>query len=609
MKNFKYSMIALAALSLTACDPMQDLYEDLDANKLPLNNTVAFTLSTADYKEMSSKALALASTKEDSVMAGNIAKQQAFNDTFKPSMLVPNLVAGKYSYLGFTSKAMVTYNVTQDVSKNVTKLEGLEVKPLVLADYQTVMGENSDVNFFTPLYPAEQNISTVLSNKFAEITKDTVMHIQYAFSTSEPVKEETTVILCNKDFEDGTDKSDVIPGWENIAVAGTKKWNNRTYSGNMYGDISAYGTTGAVETWLVSSAIAIENGTAPKLGFDVKIRFFKHAGLKVMISTDYTNDVKTATWDDVTALMNIPQHDQDPFVACSPVSLANYAGKNIHVAFVYEGDGANDKTTTYQIDNIQITERTVDFINPITVKDALVERYNGKWSFYKYGYAVSADEYAAMGANGSFKDQTTANTLLPILMGKVYPYAKEGDIRTIVYKVGSTTKVDEFMFSNGTFVMNNWIEVKTEQYVRNETEWIFDPSVSFDVSNEDYRIIVAWVKENKTPYMDPKYDNSEYYFGASYNYNNFNHTPAKLIASDNLGDKEFEGKDINVVMKERMIKCFAEVLLPVKYADAALLNGIDTYYTAKYIVYDGANSAMSMKFKLIGKGQFEYVAE
>lgn len=610
MKKFKYSLIALAALSMASCDPMEDVYNELDADKLPLNNSVTYSLISEDYKALSAKALEIADTKEDSVMARNILKQQAFNDTFTPSQLVPGLIASKYYHLGFTSKAMVTYNVTTDVSKNVIKLEGLEAQPLTNEDYQIVMGTGSDVNFFSPNKPADPKLLDIMASKYANINNDTVMHIQYANSATEPSKDVTEVSYISQDLEAYADYDTEISGWNNDATEGEKLWQVRSYSGNKYLQFSAFNAPGATVAWFISPATTIAEGSAPKFGFDLKIRnnTQNHEALSVMISTDYTGDINAAKWENISAELNLPVGEtNDAFVKIENIDFSRYAGQKINIAFVYNGNGTTNQTATYQLDNFRLSERKEAYINPLSIVDVLVEKYKGKWAFYKFGHVVSADEYKQMGANTSFKDQATADAMLPILLKQVYTFIKEGDTRTIVYKVSSNTFVDEYTYTNGLFVKNNWIEEKTEQYVRNEKEWIFDPSISFTVDNADYTTIVKWVKDNKPAYMDPSYDNSEYYFGASYKYNNFNHTPVKLTDADNRGDKEFEGKDMAVVMKERMSKCFAEVLLPAKYADATPLNGIDTYYTVSYLVYDGANTNFSMKFKLTGKGQFEYV--
>lgn len=609
MKNYKSYISALAVLTLASCDPMHDVYEELDKDKLPVNNKIEYTLVKADYKAISESAEKLAQTDEEKALAKSILSKEAFNDTYVASEFVPALLAQKFPQLGFTSTAQVTYNVTENVSANVLKLEGLVNQPLVLADYQAVMGEGSDMDFFSPLYPADLNLPKAVAAKFADVTENGVYYTQYDYITSDPVKEVTTVSLVNEGFEEVADKSYDVPGWTNVATEGTYKWQVRTYGGRQYMQFSAFKAEGVTKGWMVSPELVIANGDNPTFSFDVQVRnnTQKHEGLQVLISENFTGNVETATWTDISSELNLPVGETGGAFVKVESNFAKYAGKTIHIAFLYTGNGTTDATATYQIDDIQLGEEKISYINPVYTKEVLVERYNGSWSVYKFGTVVSADDYVTMGAKGSFKDQATANALLPIFMGKTYAYAKEGDTRTVVYKVGSAQKVDEYVFTNGAFVLNNWIETVTEQYVQDGKQWIFDPSIKFDLSKDDYAIIIKWVQANKAPYMDPKYDNSEYYFGASSHYGNFNQTPVKLIEADERGDNEFAGNDMAKVMEARMKVCFGEVLLPAKYADLSPLNGIDTYITPSYIVYDGANTTYSMKFKLVGKGQFEYV--
>lgn len=608
MKNFKQYIAALSLLAMASCDPMHDVYVELDKDKLPLNGKFDYTLTEADYKSVSAEALKLAKNSQDSAFAKSINTLQAFNDKYTPDMFVPNLLAQKYPHLGFTSTAMVTYNVTTDISENVIKLQNLETQVLTLADYQLVLGENSDMDFFMPVYPAKIELPKLLKEKYAAITNDTVMHIQYNYIESDPIKAGSVETLSTEDFEDAVLSPSTLPGWKVETPAGPKSWVAKKYDNNLFAEMTAYNANAVCESWLISPAFNIE-GSNKAFNFDMAIRFYTHGdtpGLRVLISDNYADNYTEATWTDVTSEMDLPAMTQETFTATKSVSLSAYNGKTVHIAFVYNGEVG--KTSTYRVDNVRLQENTIAYINPVYVKDVLMEQYKGNWSEYKYGTVLSAADYERMGAKNSFKDQATANAVLPVFMKETFSFVTtEGTERTVVYKVGDKTNVSEYVYTAGAFVLNNNIETKTEQYVHNETQWIFDPSVKLEVSNEDYTTIVEWVKANKNAYMDPKYDNSEYYFGASYKYNNFNHTPAKLIDADNRGDKEFEGKEMADVMKTRMIQCFSEILLPAKYPDATLLNGIDTYYTVKYLVYDGGNTTYTMKFKLVSKGTFEYI--
>ena len=50
-------------------------------------------------------------------------------------------------------------------------------------------------------------------------------------------------------------------------------------------------------------------------------------------------------------------------------------------------------------------------------------------------------------------------------------------------------EVDEYLFKEGTWVLNNNIELKEKvNFVHNGTEWLFDPTVTKSLASEDYLI-------------------------------------------------------------------------------------------------------------------------
>ena len=102
------------------------------------------------------------------------------------------------------------------------------------------------------------------------------------------------------------------------------------------------------------------------------------------------------------------------------------------------------------------------------------------------------------------------------------------------YNKVTTIEVDEYLFKEGTWVLNNNIELKEKvNFVHNGTEWLFDPTVTKSLASEDYLILENWVKANKDAgYMDAKYGNSEYWFGGSSYYVNFNIQLAKRRSND-----------------------------------------------------------------------------
>ena len=68
----------------------------------------------------------------------------------------------------------------------------------------------------------------------------------------------------------------------------------------------------------------------------------------------------------------------------------------------------------------------------------------------------------------------------------------EGDSKAVMYKYYNkvtTIEVDEYLFKEGTWVLNNNIELKEKvNFVHNGTEWLFDPTVTKSLASEDYLI-------------------------------------------------------------------------------------------------------------------------
>jgi hypothetical protein len=143
------------------------------------------------------------------------------------------------------------------------------------------------------------------------------------------------------------------------------QWDVKTYNnkiklqkknGNRVVEMSAYGTDeNPLETWLISPSINLDTTTNETLTFETNNGYDNGKALKVYVSSDFSGDVKTATWTQINAETSEgPSGDFSNFFTKSGnISLSCLTG-NIYIAFRYfGGDGA--VTTTVQIDNVKIT--------------------------------------------------------------------------------------------------------------------------------------------------------------------------------------------------------------------------------------------------------------
>lgn len=163
-----------------------------------------------------------------------------------------------------------------------------------------------------------------------------------------------------------------ITGWQNLSEAGNQTWNAKTYNNTKYAQVSAFGSNQAsVISWLVTPAVNL-TGTTKTLSFDTKQGYTGAPGatvfsdFKVLISTNYTGTgnpwAAGVTWTDLTSQATLSPGAATTYptdwTSSGLIDLNSYSG-NVYVAFKYIGADptgtANDKTSTWQLDNIKIT--------------------------------------------------------------------------------------------------------------------------------------------------------------------------------------------------------------------------------------------------------------
>ncbi|MBK7698226.1 MAG: choice-of-anchor J domain-containing protein [Saprospiraceae bacterium] len=161
---------------------------------------------------------------------------------------------------------------------------------------------------------------------------------------------------CDGDgvFSSQTKDMDIaLSGWENVAVKGNRKWQAKLFDNNTYAQATAFGTTAPadMETWLVSPVV--DTDVAANLSMETALQVWKHNGLSVWVTTNYTGDPATTSWQQVTGLKLATQGDADhAWIPSGTVNLKSY-GKNLRIGFKYVGTQAAN-TTSYRIDNVKV---------------------------------------------------------------------------------------------------------------------------------------------------------------------------------------------------------------------------------------------------------------
>ncbi len=266
-------------------------------------------------------------------------------------------------------------------------------------------------------------------------------------------------------------------------------------------------------------------------------------------------------------------------------------GDLVFVTYKFYSGGVTDVSEYYEFDGSTWDAIEVDLPEGVT------------------SYTLSSDDYDSMGENygqpgkyNNFDSSMSPGSYLPTFLSLKFPYAMEDARFALIYKYYSSeatsNRATEYTkTTEGWTAYQSTIE-KTDQFLKTSTGWIFDPSVLFTMSSDDYQIIVDYVKsEYGSEYID-SYGTQEFYFGAGAYYENFDFRDGKFDSSFSSG---LEAAKAGI----------AEALLPNKYPNAVTqVSGVDVMYLVTIATYDGADAEHTLKFQCTKAGpdpQFTFI--
>lgn len=158
----------------------------------------------------------------------------------------------------------------------------------------------------------------------------------------------------------GNNQFVALPGWTNVSMNGTERWEARLFSGNKYAQMSSFGTNEPnVDTRLISPALNLNNTANEFFRFGYKTGFANGVALTVWYSTDYSGAgtvaaVNAATWTQFTTPLNVQDTNYaGNFYGSGAIDLSALSG-NVYIAFRYQGSSPSGITTTYQVDNFEV---------------------------------------------------------------------------------------------------------------------------------------------------------------------------------------------------------------------------------------------------------------
>lgn len=184
MKKILSIFIFLGLIIFNACDPMEDIYEQIDAKEDYVTADVEFTFTTDDYELASEYALKYAESPIYIENAEMIEEMEAFNMYFMAEEYIPFVLAEKYNVLNKNSVAVVTYNNYIGGLDYLNNFDSAESYELTNDDYDSMgeeSGEPGQYNNFSSSVPPEDYLPDFLLGKYPSAEEGDMVAVDYKY--------------------------------------------------------------------------------------------------------------------------------------------------------------------------------------------------------------------------------------------------------------------------------------------------------------------------------------------------------------------------------------------------------------------------------------------
>lgn len=464
MKKLIYLSVLIGCM-LVGCNPMEDIYDAIDAQENPIVGNAEYTLTDEDY----------AALDRD---FGN------FDSEDQAKELLPAFLSEMYPYWGNGSNVIVRYNLYVGNAEGVNDYTSAQNYALQSDDYPT-----AESNAFFPNQNPALFIDDVLADQIDSPTEGQVVFVEYKQFMNQPEVGYANI----PQFDYGFNAS--FSNWTVTDVLGAQSWTSQaTYAeGNGYS-----GGQVANEDWLISPSIDLTSETDIKFQINQAINYATDISLlKILVSTNYTGNIATATWNEID-LATAPAGNSNDFILSEEFNFNTYAGQTINIALKYkstDSDAARWRVDQLSIKRVGITGQTN------TLQDYYVYT-GGVWKKAEGVYYLTAADYDAMGTTSglpgqynNFSSTAAPENYLPTFLDIKYPFAQEENEMIVVYKYYNGTETQTrgnlYTFTSGVWEPHQSTIEATLQFGHDGTEWVPDNTLRYTLAGADYDVLAA----------------------------------------------------------------------------------------------------------------------
>ncbi|MDE7461315.1 MAG: hypothetical protein K2M85_09605 [Paramuribaculum sp.] len=660
-------IIAALPAILSACDDNSWNDHELEGFEEPAitnEQAIEYTLTPNDYKIIADNATnkALAGDALKAALAA-VGTQGYFTEEISPRDYAPALFSDpKFPYFTLSdgSSVKLTYRIADALPTGMTEAVNALRYTVTDEDYQKVWGsDNNYTPAFAPSHTAAASLPSILAEVYPDAESGDVVIVNYQTSQTDPVftapaEPDTPEFPLSNVLTGSPAKGDDITINGYVVATSTQG----PVVADEAGTVFVYSPSNNADLKIgdqvvINSTIdTYNNGYQIARGADATLsgsREVTYPEPKAMTAAEIDALAKTTTpiWPvyarftgkvsvsgnyinialDGTSVQLSPYGASDEtkslFTDGETVTVEGYVvaiaskGKYLNTIVTKVGSATAKATATTTAAQSRAVTVASDNVNA-------VYSFNGsKWSADTRYTILSHADYQLMGQRYDNLSDEAPATMLPTYLCRTFPYAAEGDTKLVVYFyfASSTTTVrcDAFKFDGTGWIADNGVTTQTAQFVRTGGKWIYDPNVTITLpagrsqplSTLYFQACVDWVKNNiDTPtgatYVN-SYGDNEYYSGTSAYQGNVDLRPSAARTQYAAGYADMTDEQVVAAMKKRFETEVMPGALSALHPDADVMPGLDVFYTINFSAYTGTTTPYTIKFKVVGKGKFEFV--
>jgi len=467
MKRIIY-LLAIVGTIFMGCNPIEDIYNDIDAQVNPVVGSAEYTLTDDDYDALD-------------LSFGN------FSSVDDAKAILPDFISDLYPHWGEGSSVLIGYDLFIGNAEGVSDYTGADTYQLTTADYAT---SGSDAFGFYPNVDPDDFIPDILDAAIAGPADGEIVLAKYDQYFNDPEVGLANLYQASFPADSGN--------FEARDISGPQSWTDRA------SDIEASGFDFNCfcqipnEDWLISPQIDLTGEANLKFQINQEIDFLDDPDqIDILISTDYTTgtDPSVATWTalsfDKTAFGSLTLSEDYDFSA--------YDDQKIHVAFKYVSDdifASRWRIESFAIKALGVTGDANNKGDYYT--------YDGGWELADDVYYLSSADYDSMGEGSgqpgrfnNFSSSTPADNYIPIFLSINDPFAfgQEEDELIVVYKYFSTscfctqTRGNAYTVIGGDWTPHTSVISTTLQFGHDGTQWVPDNTIRYTLSGSDVTYI------------------------------------------------------------------------------------------------------------------------